>query len=91
MCGIVNLPQPPSPPLTHLHLFTLPQRVVLLHLHQLHLHSALQHMHAGVAQILADKVLQVETFKGRHRGCQHGGLHERRDRSYVFLNLGNQR
>lgn len=27
------------------------------------MHSALQHVHAGVAQVRADKVLQVETFK----------------------------
>lgn len=49
-------------PVSYLHLLARPQRVVLLLLHHLHLHSALQHVHAGVAQVRADKVLQVETF-----------------------------
>lgn len=49
----------------YLYLFALIQGVVLLLLHYLDVHFALQHMDAGVAQILTDKVLQVETFKAK--------------------------
>lgn len=42
-------------------------------------------MHTSVAQILADKVLQVETFKRRHRSCQYGGLLSLRHKNLWFL------
>lgn len=52
----------------YLYLFTLIQGVVLLLLHYLNVHFALQHVDAGIAQIFTDKVLQVEALKGKTVG-----------------------
>lgn len=45
----------------YLYLLTGLQSVVLLLLHYLYIHLALQHLDAGVAQIFTHKVFQVET------------------------------